>query len=494
MKNIMRFLSLILVIIMLFSSLSVNMFAKAVAEGEKVEEEITDTEIAQVPSTVTERGMQFKIDNLEDVKTIRYAYGEYETEKDIKYGEMAVSHSAKILRKRGDSCTLQFPKVGLVSIVIIYNDGSRDFYKYEVIKSSPTVSRDGGNDITFGELSDLKVIRYAKGEFENSNQIKNAANSVAVRGKNINSDTYTVTLERETYTFCIQYNDESYNYYVTGICGDNLTWVYDMQSATLTISGEGEMYDYYYKTTPWVKYASELKTAILENGITKIGEDAFCACEKLNKIDFPTTLKEIVAGAVNSCYSLESVVIPDSVEKIGQASFSSCKKLKSLIIGDGLTVIDHYAFMNCVSLTDVEFGNNIKFIRSQAFYSCSSLYNIDLPDSVIEIDELAFSGTAYSGDSDNWDDGILYLDGHLIDSREPYTRENVFVKEGTKTIASWAFYDSYIDYVYIPESVIGIYETFNPRSKPILVVYENSYAHEYANKYKFNYRIITSNE
>ncbi|MBR5516127.1 MAG: hypothetical protein IKU52_07985, partial [Clostridia bacterium] len=107
MKNIMRFLSLILVIIMLFSSLSVNMFAKAVAEGEKVEEEITDTEIAQVPSTVTERGMQFKIDNLEDVKTIRYAYGEYETEKDIKYGEMAVSHSAKILRKRGDSCTLQ---------------------------------------------------------------------------------------------------------------------------------------------------------------------------------------------------------------------------------------------------------------------------------------------------------------------------------------------------------------------------------------------------
>ncbi|MBR5515912.1 MAG: leucine-rich repeat domain-containing protein, partial [Clostridia bacterium] len=93
-------------------------------------------------STVTERGMQFKIDNLEDVKTIRYAYGEYETEKDIKYGEMAVSHSAKILRKRGDSCVLQFPKAGLVSIVIIYNDGTRDFYKYDVIKSSPTVTRD----------------------------------------------------------------------------------------------------------------------------------------------------------------------------------------------------------------------------------------------------------------------------------------------------------------------------------------------------------------
>ncbi len=169
-------------------------------------------------SSVTEKGMQFKIENLESVKSIRYAYGEYDSEKDIKYGVDSVSHSAKTLRKRGENCTLQFTKPGLVSIVITYNDGTRDFYKYEVIKSEPTVIRDG-NSITFGNLTDLKVLRYAKGEYESSSEIKRAENSVAVSGKTLDSDTYTVTLEPGTYTFCVQYNDESYNYYTFDIKG-----------------------------------------------------------------------------------------------------------------------------------------------------------------------------------------------------------------------------------------------------------------------------------
>lgn len=163
-------------------------------------------------STVTERGMQFRIENLESVKSIRYAYGDYDTEKDIKYGTDSVSHSGKTLRNKGDSCTLQFTKPGLVSIVITYNDGSRDFYKYEVTKTKPTVSRNG-NEVTFGNLDNLKVLRYVKGEYNSSYDIKRAEGSVAISGKTLTSDTYTVTLEPGTYTFCVQYNDESYNYY-----------------------------------------------------------------------------------------------------------------------------------------------------------------------------------------------------------------------------------------------------------------------------------------
>jgi len=162
--------------------------------------------------SVKEKGMQFIIDNLEAVKSIRYAYGEYNNERGIKYGEDAVSHSGKTLRNKGNSCTLQFPKPGLVSIVITYNDGSRDFYKYDVIKSEPTVTREG-NEITFGNLTDLKVLRYAKGEYESSYDIKRSEGAVAISGKTLDSDAYTVTLEPGTYTFCVQYNDESYNYY-----------------------------------------------------------------------------------------------------------------------------------------------------------------------------------------------------------------------------------------------------------------------------------------
>ena len=163
MKVFNRILSSFLSTVMLLSAFSVYAEEARVSENEivsdkeimlteKVEEDVIDTEIAEAASTVTEKGMQFKIENLEDVKSIRYAYGEYETEKDIKYGEDSVSHSGKTLRNKGNSCTLQFTKPGLVSIVITYNDGNRDFYKYDVIKSEPTVTRDGGNDITFGNL------------------------------------------------------------------------------------------------------------------------------------------------------------------------------------------------------------------------------------------------------------------------------------------------------------------------------------------------------
>ncbi|MBR5515636.1 MAG: leucine-rich repeat domain-containing protein, partial [Clostridia bacterium] len=440
----------------------------------------------ETPSTVTERGMQFKIDNLEDVKTIRYAYGEYETEKDIKHGEMAVSHSAKILRKRGDSCVLQFPKAGLVSIVIIYNDGSRDFYKYEVIKSSPTVTRDGGNDITFGELSNLKVIRYAKGEFENSNQIKNAANSVAVSGKNLNSDTYTVTLDRETYTFCVQYNDESYNYYVTGFCGDNLTWVYDMQSDTLTISGEGEMED----AVPWYEYISEIKTVVVNQGVTKLNSRAFDGGVSITAVDLPNTLKEIGGHAFNNCISLKSFVLPDCVTLLGQQAFEKCTNLESVILGDGIECIREFTFYECESLVDVTFGNNLKTIDYNAFQACYALDDIDLPDSLISVGEDAFNATAYYNNKDNWDDGLLYLDGHLIYAPPFLNKSSVIIKNGTKSISNFVFYEADISVVFIPQSVTymapsAFGDVYAPY--PFLQVVKGSYAEEYAIEWEIPY-------
>ena len=85
MKRINRLLSIILVMIMLISS-SVSMTVNAdeaeaiggeeIATAEKIEEDIIDTETAEAPSVVTEKGMQFKIENLQDIKSIRYAYGE----------------------------------------------------------------------------------------------------------------------------------------------------------------------------------------------------------------------------------------------------------------------------------------------------------------------------------------------------------------------------------------------------------------------------------
>lgn len=59
----------------------------------------------------------------------------------------------------------------------------------------------------------------------------------------------------------------------SGKCGDNLTWTLD--GNTLTISGTGPMYDYSEENlAPW-RNVSDLRTVIIEEGVTSIGAYAF---------------------------------------------------------------------------------------------------------------------------------------------------------------------------------------------------------------------------
>ena len=80
-----------------------------------------------------------------------------------------------------------------------------------------------------------------------------------------------------------------------GICGDSLTWVLDV-NGILTISGTGEMTNYSSGTAPWHSYSDKIKSLILSDGITSIGQYAFYNC---------TTLTG-------------DLVIPDSVTSIGE--------------------------------------------------------------------------------------------------------------------------------------------------------------------------------
>ena len=72
--------------------------------------------------------------------------------------------------------------------------------------------------------------------------------------------------------------------------GSNLTWTLDSEGV-LTISGSGDMYDYYSSSAPW---HGRVKSAVIAEGVTSIGWDAF-----------------------DGCTSLTSVTIPDSVTSIG---------------------------------------------------------------------------------------------------------------------------------------------------------------------------------
>ena len=164
--------------------------------------------------TFSADGLQLTVGNLADVKVIRTAYGEYKTVSEIKKAEGARAFTAKNDIKGADTYKIQYRYNGKVTVAVQYNDGYTKIYTYTVEQKVPTFVQDG-NTVTIGNIDDLYIVRYAAGEWTTSSQIKKAPGSVALKASAAVDGVITVkNLKAGTYTFCVQYNDESYNYYV----------------------------------------------------------------------------------------------------------------------------------------------------------------------------------------------------------------------------------------------------------------------------------------
>jgi hypothetical protein len=71
-----------------------------------------------------------------------------------------------------------------------------------------------------------------------------------------------------------------------GSCGENLTYEFDGID-TLTIVGEGDMYDYTETSlSPWSEHKENIKIVILPEFITKIGNYAFFNCDNLATVNY----------------------------------------------------------------------------------------------------------------------------------------------------------------------------------------------------------------
>lgn len=224
----------------------------------------------------------------------------------------------------------------------------------------------------------------------------------------------------------------------SGKCGDDLTWSLS-PSGTLTISGSGEMYDFLdgstggtYYPLPWEDYKRDIYDVVIEEGVTGIGNFAFCECTNLTSIHIPKSLKSIgdfsfqkcdyivdlhisdlgawcnidfSTTASNPLYNSNQIVkkvylngesltrleIPDGLEEVKEDTFAGWSNLISVNVPDSVKTIGDCAFRECTSLTNVNIPNSVTDIGKFAFYECSLLMNIIIPDSVTKIGEYAFS-------------------------------------------------------------------------------------------------------
>ena len=114
---------------------------------------------------------------------------------------------------------------------------------------------------------------------------------------------------------------------------NGLYW--ELNSGVLTISGNGPIPGY---TCPW-DGKGNVEKIIIQDGVTSIGKVTFWEYSKP--------------------HHLKSVVIGNSVTSIGERAFTDCILLQSVTIGNSVTYIDECAFYNCTSLQSITIPNTV---------------------------------------------------------------------------------------------------------------------------------------
>ena len=186
----------------------------------------------------------------------------------------------------------------------------------------------------------------------------------------------------------------------------DFTWDYNKNTATLTLSKDGAIMNFRNQNdVPWFKYHDKIRSIVVEEGVTYLGENLFSNCTDVVELKLPDSLKEIHSTL---CYcDFEQLEIPKNVE-----------------------IIDSYAFQNCTKLWVVYINGPLKNLNFSLFRNCTSLNTIHIPSTVTKIDRYAFdncpiSHVFYGGSKEEWENiEILDYNDSLKSAKIIYTPTN----------------------------------------------------------------------
>lgn len=99
-------------------------------------------------------------------------------------------------------------------------------------------------------------------------------------------------------------------------------------------------------------YCTHLRSVILPDAMTALGEGMFEGCNHLAHVHLPASLSTVGAAAFSACGSLCYLALPANLRFIGEGAFAWCGKLSTLPLPEGTCVIAASAFRECPAQPD----------------------------------------------------------------------------------------------------------------------------------------------
>ena len=238
----------------------------------------------------------------------------------------------------------------------------------------------------------------------------------------------------------------------------DLKW--SLEHGELTVSGDGTMKDFAEGEAPWQKYADEIDSVVIENGVTSIGANAFVgiSMQKLY-IGVDVGVKNVSAKAVYNCNQLETITVAKNSRgliAVNNVLYSNDQtKLLIYPTGSAQTVYK-------IPASVVEIGGYMTFAGS-------NLEQIVINKSLFKIEPTAFYGaqklTHFTCEAGNTafatEGGVLYIGSKSTLICYPAAKEgsSFEIEHGIKYINPYAFaYNRSLTTITVSETVQEIYD------------------------------------
>ena len=222
-----------------------------------------------------------------------------------------------------------------------------------------------------------------------------------------------------------------------GKCGQSVDFVL-YSDGRLLLKGTGATFDYSTDSNPSpFQNNSNIKSVIVSEGVTGIGERLFQYCDNLKTVSLPTTLTAIKKAAFlphidgyiyhQSLNGLTDLKLPERVAELGVTAFAGTA-IKSVTVPSSVVTVGAMVFTECQNLETVRYGG--KIISDRMFARCIRLKNLTLTRNVKEIVGGCFNyceslnQITYEGSLADWNavKKNTNWDSHAVDIESPLAK------------------------------------------------------------------------